>query len=94
MSQQEILENCKNCKLMTEIEIINLDNHFYIFPECVYYIYNSKSNCPCTECMVQVICTKCCPKYRNFLNKCQEKESNIPFREEFPLACYLDGEPQ
>lgn len=63
------LENCNGCKSFET----QLYYKGYLITMCILYQENYRGECPCTNCVVKVICDKensnLCQKLRNFILK-------------------------
>jgi hypothetical protein len=57
-------KSCRGC-VTYKYNDVNID---YTFSEetCRYHDYNDKSQCPCTECVVKMMCDVDCPVFTKF----------------------------
>ncbi len=44
-----------------------------VIPTCILYPFNKKEgDCPCSECLIKVICSKGCPEYSIWYAECRK----------------------
>ncbi len=63
----KLLEKSKLCRGCTTL---NMDRSNI----CSLSRFNKKGECPCSECLIKVICSKGCPKYSGWWTSKKELE--------------------
>jgi len=58
----DIIDNCKGCRSNNYV----LDDITFISDRCRYNRSNDEGKCPCTECIVKVMCNDPCREFEDF----------------------------